>query len=216
MARAMIVNMIKNLIFDFDGTIADTSGIILAIAKTLAEEFNLKVDPSSFDDFEQYKNMSIKEIQAKFNINFIIAPKIMRRGREEYSKEANDIKAFKEVKEVIYKLNSLGYKLGILSSSSVEDIEKVLEKEQINIFRYVYSSKKLFGKATVLRKIVKDQKLVKSETIYIGDEIRDIEAAKKAGLLSGGVTWGLNGIEILKKAGPDYIFENPEDIINNI
>ena len=212
----MIVNMIKNLIFDFDGTIADTASIFLKIAKTVSEEFNLKVGQDNFDNFEKYKNMTIVDIKKKFKINFFLAPKIMKRGKEEYDKEVQNINVFREVKEVLYSLDSKGYKLGILSSNSVDNIENVLERENIDIFRYIYSSKKLFGKASLLKKILIDRNLNRSETVYIGDEIRDIEAAKKAKVLSGGVTWGLNGKEILEKAGPDYLFEDPKDIINNI
>ncbi len=207
---------VKNVIFDFDGTIADTSKLFLNIARTISQEFNLNVSEDNFDNFEQYKNMTIKQIKRKYNINFFMGPKILKRGQEEYDKEVINIKIFKEVKKVLYELNTRGYKLGILSSNSVKNINKVLEKEKINIIRYVYSSKRLFGKSIILKKILKEQRLKNDETIYIGDEIRDVEAAKKAKILSGAVIWGLNGKEILVKAGPDYLFEEPEDIINNI
>jgi len=207
---------IKNVIFDFDGTIADTSKLFLNIVKTITKEFDINVNGEKFDNFEQYKNMTIKQIRKRHNINFFMGLKILKRGQEEYDKEVQNIKIFKEVKSLLYELNSRNYKIGILSSNSVENIEKVLEKENINIIRYVYSSKRLFGKATVLKKILKEQGMERKDTIYIGDEVRDVEAAKKANILSGAVTWGLNGKEILENSNPDYIFEVPEDIINNI
>jgi len=207
---------IKNVIFDFDGTIADTSKLFLNIAKTVTKEFGINVSDDNFDNFDKFKNMTIRQIKRKYNISFFMGPKLLKRGQEEYDKEVLKIKVFKEIKEVLYGLNSRGYKLGILSSNSVENINKVLGKENINIIRYVYSSKKLFGKSVVIKRILKEQRLNRKETIYIGDEIRDVEAAKKAKILSGAVTWGLNGKEILENANPDYIFEKPEDILNII
>jgi len=211
-----MMHMVQNVIFDFDGTIADTSNLFLEIAKKIAKEFKIIADEDDFDNFEKYKNMTVGQLKRKYKINVFTGPKILKRGQEEYDKNVPNIKTFKEIGSVLYELNSRDYKIGILSSNSVENIEKVLKKEDINIIRYVYSSKRLFGKATVLKKILKEQDLKRKETIYIGDEARDIDAAKKAKILSGAVTWGLNGREILLKARPDYIFEDPREILDKL
>jgi len=49
--------------------------------------------------------------------------------------------------------------------------------------------------------------------IYIGDEIRDVHAAQKAGVESGTVTWGFNSQELLSSANPDHIWGKPEEIL---
>ncbi|MCR4313329.1 MAG: HAD hydrolase-like protein, partial [Candidatus Roizmanbacteria bacterium] len=57
-----------------------------------------------------------------------------------------------------------------------------------------------------------DFELDRSEVIYVGDEIRDVEACKKTGIKIIGVSWGLHTIEALEKAGVDYITKKPLEI----
>ena len=51
------------------------------------------------------------------------------------------------------------------------------------------------------------------EMLYIGDEIRDIKAAKKAGIAVAAVTWGFNSRESLAAEKPDYLLDRPEDFL---
>ena len=51
-----------------------------------------------------------------------------------------------------------------------------------------------------------------AQAIAIGDEVRDIEAARAAGIACGAVTWGYAAPEALRALGPDLVFERMEDI----
>jgi phosphoglycolate phosphatase-like HAD superfamily hydrolase len=51
------------------------------------------------------------------------------------------------------------------------------------------------------------------EVIYVGDEIRDIEAAKRSKIPVISVTWGFNGTAILQQYQPDYLVHKPQEII---
>lgn len=46
----------------------------------------------------------------------------------------------------------------------------------------------------------------------MGDEIRDIEAAKKAGVGAVAVGWGYNILKILKEQNPDYLVRSPKEL----
>lgn len=59
----------------------------------------------------------------------------------------------------------------------------------------------LFSKSKTLARVLKEQNLTLAETLYIGDEVRDIESCQKIGLDILSVTWGLNDKESLQKAG---------------
>ena len=211
----MMINMIKNVIFDFDGTIADVTELFWEIAQTLSKEFNVDLGNNAGDYksiFIKYKNMPIKTIKSKLNIKNKHVPKILKRGKEEYEKYLSNVVMFDDMENVIRELKHADFKIGICSSNSIKNIKRVLKKENFDAFAFIYSEKKVFGKHKKLKKIIKKEKLKREETIYIGDEVRDIEAAKKARIKSGAVTWGLNGKEILKKASPNYLFNKPKDI----
>jgi phosphoglycolate phosphatase len=48
--------------------------------------------------------------------------------------------------------------------------------------------------------------------IYIGDELRDIEAARRVGIAAGAVAWGYNSTEVLERAAPELLFRQVPDI----
>ena len=55
--------------------------------------------------------------------------------------------------------------------------------------------------------------LKKEETIYIGDEIRDIRSSKAAKIRCAAVTWGHQHRSLLEEHQPYAILETPEDIL---
>ena len=68
----------------------------------------------------------------------------------------------------------------------------------------------------LLKRIIKKYKIDKSQTYYIGDETRDIDAAKKNGVKSIAVTWGYNSEQVLLKYKPSFIAQKPEDILAHV
>ena len=57
------------------------------------------------------------------------------------------------------------------------------------------------------------QALHPSNVLYVGDEVRDIEAAKKAGIRIAAVTWGYNSKKALEAYKPDYLVTKPEELL---
>ena len=131
----------------------------------------------------------------------------------ELEKEMKNIKFFPGVKKFLYELKDRRYKLAIISSNRVENINKFIEFNKLDIFDFIHGKTDLFGKADYLGKFLKDYNLKKTEVIYIGDEIRDVEACKKAGIKIIGVSWGLHTVEALKKNGVDFIAKKPSEIL---
>jgi len=64
---------------------------------------------------------------------------------------------------------------------------------------------KLSGKAKNLKAIMRTFNLVPDETFFVGDELRDIKAGKKAGIPTAAVTWGFNSEKSLREAEPTYV-----------
>jgi len=113
-------------------------------------------------------------------------------------------------------LKKNGYKLAIISSNRIENIDKFIKHNDLDIFDFVHGKTDLFGKAGYLGKFLDDFDLDSSEVIYVGDEIRDVEACKKVGIKIIGVTWGLHTPEALQKAGVDYIVKKPSEVFKII
>jgi len=208
---------IKFIIFDFDGTIADT--LPFSFQKFLEMAKLLQIDNLSDKQIiNEIRNKSYQELlkdnfkRSWLKIPFII--NVIKNMQVELEKEIENIKFFPGIKKFLYDLKKEGYKLAIISSNRKENINKFIKFNKINVFDFVHGKTDLFGKSDYLKKFLKDFSLKKSEVVYIGDEIRDVEACKKAGIKIIGVSWGLHTVEALKKAGVDYIAYKPVEILS--
>jgi phosphoglycolate phosphatase len=200
--------IIKYIVFDFDGTLADTFEIMKEIAKS---EFN----DISDKDFELLKDEGISGMIKRKNIHIWELPKMVLRFTSKIKNKKN-VKLFPEVLESLRTL-SKSYKLGIVSSNSEENIIQNLKKHNVqNLFDFIFSQSSIFGKDKVLKKMCKKYQINSSEVIYVGDEDRDIIAAKKTKIKNIAVTWGYNSEKKLKKVNPDIIVNSPKEIIEKI
>ena len=203
--------MIKTVIFDFDGTIADTFITIVKLFNNRAKEFGIeKLDLS---EVENLRNLGIKAIFKKFGIHILKLPRISKIIRNDLKAKTSSINIFPQLKYILLKLKQKKFKLGILSSNSKENIEKFLKVNRLNIFDFIQSEKNLFGKGKALTALLKKYNLKENEVIYIGDEVRDIDACRENGIKIISVTWGFNKNEILQLNRPDYLVNRPQEIL---
>lgn len=207
---------IKYIIFDFDGTIADT--LPFSFKKFLEMARSLNIDDHT--DKEIIKEIRTKSYQelltGSFKRSWLKLPNIVsliKSMQVELEKEMDNIKFFPEVKKFLFDLKKEGYKLAIISSNRIENIKKFIEFNKIDIFDFIHGKTDLFSKADYLGKFLEDFKLAKTEVIYVGDEIRDVEACKKVDIKMIGVSWGLHTVEALKKAKVDYIAKKSDEIL---
>jgi phosphoglycolate phosphatase len=70
----------------------------------------------------------------------------------------------------------------------------------------------LFGKASKFKQVMRAAGVLAAATLAIGDEVRDAEAAKAAGIDFAGVAWGYASVEALTKTGPVTVFANVSEI----
>lgn len=196
--------MIKYIVFDFDGTLADTFEIIRKIAKKEFENI-------SDSDIELVRERGIKYVLKRKKISYLQLPKMVLRATSLLKKE-KELKLFEGITDLIKNL-SKKYRLGIVSSNSEDNIIRTLEKYKIEkFFEFIYSDSSLFGKHLVLKRMCKKYNIHTSDIIYVGDEDRDIIAAKKVMIKNIAVTWGFNSRNRLKKVKPDFIVDLPNEI----
>jgi phosphoglycolate phosphatase len=205
----------KTIIFDFDGTIADTLGIVLEIYnKIIVPKFKTK--KVSKEELEYLRTQKpSKKLLNKYNISLLQLPFVLKTGRAEIKKEIKRAKIQPGLKELFNSLKD--YSLGILSSNSKENIQAFLKNYGfLEVFDFFYTSSALFKKDKVIKKILQERNLDSENVFYIGDELRDITAANKAGIKTIAVSWGFNKKEILETANPDYFAEKPLEILDFI
>jgi len=80
------------------------------------------------------------------------------------------------------------------------------------LFDFIHSGRSLFGKDRVIRKLINHEQLQADRVVYIGDETRDIEASRAAGIAVIAVSWGLNRRDLLASLSPDQIADKPDEL----
>lgn len=199
------------LIFDFDGTIADSPIEMIQIFNRIAKDYGLK--PIKKEDHEKLRNLSSLETLKFLGISLYKLPFISRRIRDEFKKDISDLKPIPGIIEMLKKLHERGELLGIMTSNSEENVKEFLKNHEMEFFEFVVGSSSMFGKHKVLGKIIRERKLNQDEVIYVGDEARDIDAARKAKVKIISVTWGVNSKEFLSRQNPDYLIDEPKALL---
>ena len=115
--------------------------------------------------------------------------------------------------EILNILHQRGYRMGILTSNTEEGVSHFLQDHHLQLFEFIHASDSLFGKATVIKKIMKQYKLPHDEVIMIGDEVRDMTAASKAGIDGLAVTWGFNNEQLLNTHEKSKLVRVPQELL---
>jgi len=199
------------LIFDFDGTIADTFHFILDLSDKLAEQFNFnKIKPN---EVEMLKNSTVLETINHLKVPYLKIPQILLEARKALHDEIETIEPIQGLKEILLQLKSFGIKMGILTTNSSKNVMHFLKNHDLDIFDFINTTSMVWGKDSSIKKIVDKENLPYNSVLYIGDETRDVEAAQKAGVKVAAVTWGYNSKKALKNHQPDYLVDEPQELI---
>ena len=202
-----------NLIFDFDGTLIDSFDTVVEKFNILANEFNFKKIHQS--ELAAIKNLNSKELIQYLGIPIYKIPSVLYKARQQMRNEMLTLAPFKNLPHILQKIHNSGFSFGIFTSNSEENVVTWLGINKIkHLFDFVHTESNFFGKNRVLRKILKKYKINKQHVFYVGDETRDIDAAKQNGIYSIAVTWGFNSEKILLQHQPDYIAKKQEDLIS--
>ena len=203
--------MTKVIIFDFDGTLADTIDILLSITNRLSAEFGFK--SATKEELAQLSNLNSWQILQYSGISIFKFPLLIRRLKAELHSEVPHIQLFPGIKEVLFELKKRGFQLGIITSNSRENVLGALEKNGLqDTFTFIYSGS-TFGKHKVINKWLRIENIHTEKVVYVGDEIRDIDAAKKTGIKVIAVGWGFNSPQALAAQNPNFLIERPQELI---
>lgn len=208
----LLNRIVKVIIFDFDGTIADSFETVLKISNQLALEFGYPTaEPEAI---EQLKNMSSREIVRRSKISPWRMPFLLRRLRQELNQEMGQLDLIPGMKAALLGLQQRGDRLGIVTSNSQENVNEFLANQELEaVFDFVCSGWTLFGKGRVIQRVLRQHQLNSADVWYVGDETRDIEAARKIGIKIIAVTWGFNSPQALAAEHPDFLIQHPSQLL---
>ena len=200
----------KYVIFDFDGTLADSNRLFMKAWNLFADQYHY--DRVTEEDTVTSKNLTIHERAKKYRFPMHKLPIILPKVNRYFKEHIDEVQLFEGILEMLNSIQQAGYTIVIISSNAKENIELLLKQQQVHVVSQVLTSSRLFGKDTVIKKFMKQQKLTQEDVIYVGDEIRDIIACNKVGVPFVWVSWGLDGYELIEKENPSYVVHSPKEL----
>ena len=203
----------QTLVFDFDGTIADTLGETRLIFNKIAPDYGIR--QVSEHEMDHLRHLSLKELLKHLEISKLRVPALIARGTSMMRGNITQLQLIDGMGEILAELRRHVRCFGILTSNTTENVDLFLRTHGLrDQFDFISSTSKLTGKAKHLKAIRKTFSLKNEELLYIGDELRDVKASQKAGIPIAAVTWGFNSRESLAASKPNYLFDTPRDFLS--
>lgn len=199
--------MTKAIIFDFDGTIANTKAFAYQVYTQVTKHYGVK--QFSEEEFDHLKTLTLVDAFRVHDLSVFKLPRIARKTRKAISHVMNEIKPYDGMIELLNDL-SKEYKLFIVSSNSASNIKVFTKQYQLNVFEKVYGRAKYLKKEKILKRLLKKYEFNNDEVIYIGDETRDVVSCKRMEMKVVSVTWGFDSETKLANEKPTYIAHDME------
>lgn len=202
---------IRLAIFDFDGTLADTYPVFASSLNSLAVRHRFRqVAP---DEQHKLRSMSAVEVLRELQLPLWKVPAVLSDFRKIMRERIDEIRPFPNVTDALHALMEAQIEVAVATSNSIDNVKAVLGDALINRFAAVECGSTLFGKSHRLRRILKKTLADRVQALYVGDEIRDAEAAERVGVSFGAVAWGYTGLDALLRTNPGNVFNAPADLL---
>lgn len=201
--------MRKTLIFDFDGTIADSFELVIDIVYELTG-----IPRQNEQEIARLRKLPLLKAARDMKIPLSRVPGLLLKGRQMMHERIQEVHPFPGVPETLHTLQEAGYHMLVMSSNSEQNVRTFLRANDLELyFDGVYGGASVFSKTGALRKVMRRNRLDSANCYYIGDEVRDIIAATKARIEPVAVTWGYQAPEALIEHHPYAIAKKPADLL---
>ena len=213
-----MMSKFTNILFDFDGTICDTSPGIFASMQKVCAHYNLSFGLDTF------AKMIGPPLQESFTKIFHLPESEVRNAikvyRDYYAAEGMFLcEPYKGVQELIHELRANGMRIFVATSKPEEYTRKIIERKGLSeLFDFVggadMEEKSRIDKVDVINYVLDENRISdkRESVLMIGDRFYDINGAHKANLKAAGILWGFGDRAEMEKCGADFIFETPQEL----
>jgi phosphoglycolate phosphatase len=202
------------VIFDFDGTVADSFAESLLTYNRIAPRLRLRTVKEA--EIPELRRMGAGQLMQTLGIPMWKLPRLMIALRADLHDHFHGVSPFPGIAESIRCLHEAGCHLAIVTSNSEENVRNFLGRFGIEGFETVVAGASIFGKATRLRRLIKAERADRATSVYIGDTVPDIRAAREAGTVAVAVAWGFSDPAPLAAEAPDALVASTNDLAASI
>ncbi|MCL9824557.1 HAD hydrolase-like protein [Ralstonia solanacearum] len=200
----------KLIAFDFDGTLADSFACFRASLNVSAARHGFR----ALDDtlLDQARGLSARGVLQLLGVPLWKTPRITVEMRRQMSESAAQIRLFPGIDDTLRQLAARGVRIAV-ATSNAESLVRATLGPACEVVTDFSCGLSVFGKKRKLEALIAAAGLRPEQTLYVGDEIRDAQAAQGAGIPFRGVSWGYTAPAALQQHCGAPLLERPEDLL---
>lgn len=201
--------MTRLAIFDFDGTLTDSTAWFYDVVNEAARKHRFREVRE--DEREMLRASSSTAILRHVGVPRWKLPAITRTMQAAMRRDIDQFEPFDFVPDVFDRLIAEDIRIAVVSSNTEANIRHILGPEITARVDTFETGAGLFSKAKHFRAAMR--KTGATRVVTIGDEERDILAARKLGIPALSVTWGFAARDLLTRVNPGRVIDDPEALI---
>lgn len=201
------------ILFDFDGTLAETMMLIHTVFNQLSGVYGYRHLPE--EEIEEHRHLSIHEFIDAVGISLWKVPVVAIHARRLMHTDIHEMHPPGGLVEALTEIHDSGrYHMDILTSNRRKNVLKFLDEHSMGWFDEVHSTHSIISKKRRVKKYIREKGIDPQTLFYIGDTTVDVESARLAGAKAVAVTWGLNTAEALDRSNPDHLVNEPSELVD--
>ena len=213
--------MIKGIIFDLDGTLLDTIEDIKDAVNEVMRKYDLlEYDADQIRQKVGNGNKKLIERCLPEDKKYLLDEALNEFLKSYRGCFRNKSEPFKGIKETLKIIQDKGVLISVNTNKQNMFCEELMECKlsEIDFIRIIGSRDNIPNKPDPYscNEIIKDMNLNLDEVVYVGDSGVDIETGKNAGIKTVWVSWGTRKYDDIKDLKPDYIINNPKELLDII
>lgn len=195
--------MTRLSLFDFDGTLADSFPFFAETLGDVADRFGFR--RFGADEVDDLRALGAREIMARAGVPMWKVPAIAAHFRARMAERINEIPLFPGAGEMLAGVRAGGATIAVVTSNAEDNVRRVLGPELARLVDHFDCGLALFGKAARIRRLIRHFGRRPDDCVFVGDELRDLDAARACGIRFVGVGWGYTRPDALAAAGADVV-----------
>jgi phosphoglycolate phosphatase len=204
----------KLVIFDFDGTLADSFRWFVSTVNQVAERFRFK--QLDLKRLEEFRTCSARQMMVHAQLSMWKLPRVTREMRRLMTERIDEVRLFDDVDAVLKRLDDANVNIAVVTSNAKENVLRVLGAENAALIKHFGCGASLFGKKGKVKAAAKAFGVSLGEVLCVADEIRDAEMAASLGVDFAGVSWGYTKPEVLQKYSPIPVLKQMRDVLSMV
>ena len=203
------------VIFDLDGTLADSRDMLEDVFMTVMKR--KLPDNFSKKNLQDYTDKDPRQAVKILGLSRLELVYYILKARMQIKSRRNQLKPIQGIEAVLRYLKSNNIKMYVASSNSKLVVDAFLKNNRIDkYFTETWGRLGFFSKSKGLEKIISKLNINKNETIYIGDEIKDVNSCNQIKIKCISVAWGLNSASSLERANPGMVVNSVDNLIKKL